>query len=314
MAACTPQVIPAGPEIMPPAMAAESFVMADGAALPLRAWLPDGPPRAVVLALHGFGDTAANAFRRAAEPLGAADVALYAYDQRGFGAAPHRGVWPGSWALAGDATRVAQLLRARHPGVPLFLLGESMGGAVALVAAASANPPPVDGLVLVAPAVQGRASMGWLPRNLLDFAAHTVPLLEFRNSAPGFAPTDDEDAMRGWGRDPLTYKEVRVDALFGLVGLMDQAARAVPARPVPVLLLYGAKDRIIAAAPVRDFLRMRAGDPALRAAYYPEGYHMLLRDKGRAAVAADLLAWMAAPGAPLPSGADRWAAGWLAMP
>ncbi|KAA2213062.1 alpha/beta fold hydrolase [Teichococcus oryzae] len=311
---CSPQVIPAGPVVTAPSMAPESFVMADGAALPMRAWLPPEPPRAVILALHGFGDTASNAFRRSAEPLLAAGIAFYAYDQRGFGGAPHRGVWPGAAALAGDAARAARLLRARHPGLPLFLLGESMGGAVALVALASPDPPPVDGVVLVAPAVQGRDSLGWLARNVLDFAAHTVPLLEFRNSAPGFAPTDDEEAMRGWSRDPLTYKEVRVDTLYGLVGLMDEAARAVPRRTVPMLLLYGAQDRIIRAGPIRDFLRRAAGDPALRAAYYPEGFHMLLRDRNRATVAGDILAWMAAPATTLPSGADRAAAAWLAAP
>lgn len=308
LAACAPRFIPAGPDAIAPAMAPEAFVMPDGAALPLRSWLPEGPPRAVVLGLHGFGDTAANAFRRASEPLVAEGIAFYAYDQRGFGGAPHHGVWAGPEALAADAARVARLLRQRHPGIPLYLLGESMGGAVALAAAVSADPPPVEGTILVAPAVSGRASMSWLTRGLLDLAAHTVPLLEFRNAAPGFAPTDEEDAMRGWGRDPLTYKEVRVDALFGLVGLMDRAVAAAPAASGRLLVLYGARDRIIRADAMRAFLKALPGG---RAAYYPEGHHMLLRDRNRAVVAADMLHWMRDPAAPLPSGADRAAEAWL---
>ncbi|MFC3126485.1 alpha/beta fold hydrolase [Pseudoroseomonas globiformis] len=308
--ACAPQVIPAGPAVTTPVIGPQAFVMPDGAELPLHAWLPAGAPQGIVLALHGFGDTASNAFRRAAEPFTAEGLAVYAYDQRGFGAAPHRGVWPGTQALAEDATRTARLLRARHPGLPLFLLGESMGGAVALVALASSEPPPVDGTILLAPALQGRASLGWLGRGALDFFAHTVPLLEFRNSAPGFAPTDDEEAMRGWSRDPLTYKEVRVDTLYGLVGLMD-AALAAPPRG-RVLVLYGGKDRITGALPLRTMLRDAAADPALRAAYYADGHHMLLRDRARGVVAADVLSWMRAPAEPLPSGADQAAATWLA--
>lgn len=311
-AACAPRMAPMGPAVVAPAIQGEFLVMADGARLPLRSWMPEGEPRAVLLALHGFGDTSANAFRRAAQPLVARGVAVHAYDQRGFGGAPHHGVWPGVAALTGDLAEAARLLRQRHPGLPFFILGESMGGAVAISAAVSADPPPADGYVLLAPAVEGRASMSWLTRQLLEFVAHTVPLLEFRNSAPGFAPTDDEEAMRGWGRDPQTYKEVRVDALFGLVGLMDVAVAAAPHFQAPVLVLYGAKDRIISARPVRRFLRRLPPGEAGRVAYYPQGHHMLLRDKGREMVAADVLAWMADPAAPLPSGADRAAAAWLA--
>ncbi|MDJ0387549.1 alpha/beta fold hydrolase [Roseomonas sp. E05] len=313
LAGCAPRMIGPGPAIMPPSMAAETFTMPDGAALPLRAWPAQGAPRAIILGLHGFGDTANNAFARASQAFTAAGVAFYAYDQRGFGGAPHRGVWPGVEALVQDATRAARLIRERNPGLPLYLMGESMGGAVALAAAASADPPPVEGIILVAPAVEGRASMSWLSRGLLDFAAHTVPLLEIRNSAPGFSPTDDEEAMRGWGRDPLTYKEVRVDAVFGLVGLMDAAVAAAPHVRSRLLVLYGAEDRIIDPGPVRALLRALPDPAAQRGAYYPKGYHMLLRDRNRASVAQDVLAWMADPAAALPSGADRAAQAWLAQ-
>ncbi|HWL80637.1 MAG TPA: alpha/beta fold hydrolase [Roseomonas sp.] len=313
LAGCAPRMIGPGPAIMPASMAAEAVTMPDGAALPLRSWPAQGPTRAIILGLHGFGDTANNAFARASQAFTAAGVAFYAYDQRGFGGAPHRGVWPGVEGLVQDAARVARLIRERNPGVPLYLMGESMGGAVALAAAASADPPPVEGIILVAPAVEGRASMSWLTRGLLDFAAHTVPLLEIRNSAPGFTPTDDEEAMRGWGRDPLTYKEVRVDAVFGLVGLMDAAVAAAPHVRQRLLVLYGGEDRIINADPVRSLLRLLPDPTQQRGAYYPQGYHMLLRDKNRATVAADVLAWMQDPVAPLPSGADRAAQAWVAQ-
>ena len=95
-------VIPAGPPLTPPELAADSLVMADGARLPLHAWLPEAPPRAVILAVHGFGDTARNAFRMAAPMLTADGVALYAYDQRGFGEAPNWPLWPGAETLKAE--------------------------------------------------------------------------------------------------------------------------------------------------------------------------------------------------------------------
>src|SRR5690606_15617308 len=119
-AACTPRLIPMGPAVGEPSLAEDALVMADGARLPLRRWLPpDGnPPRAVILALHGFNEYARSSAEDPAPQFTAAGVAVYAYDQRGFGQAPHRGIWAGAQTLAHDATTAARLIRARHPGVP----------------------------------------------------------------------------------------------------------------------------------------------------------------------------------------------------
>jgi len=59
----------------------------------------------------------------------------YAYDQRGFGKSPTRGRWPGTDTLVEDARAVAALLHERYPDLPIYVVGESMGGALALVAA-----------------------------------------------------------------------------------------------------------------------------------------------------------------------------------
>ena len=314
LAACAPVVIPAGPALAPPELAADSLVMADGARLPLHAWLPEAPPRAVVLAVHGFGDTARNAFRMAAPLFNAGGVALYAYDQRGFGEAPNWPLWPGAETLETDLAAASRLLRRRYPSLPLYILGESMGGAVAVAAAASKDPPVADGYILVAPALWGLSEMPAWMRGLLEFAAHTIPKVGFRNSAPGITPTDNPEAAAGWRDDPRTYKEVRVDTLYGLVNLMDAAVKAAPEFRARALILYGAHDQIVRAEPVRAALRRLPEGADQRLAYYAQGYHMLLRDRERAVVAGDILAWITNPEAPLPSGADRAAREWLARP
>src|SRR4051794_3584618 len=158
-AACTPVVIPAGPVVTTPTVAGDALIMPDGARLPLRRWLPEGLPRAILLALHGFNDAARNFMEEVAPEFTRAGVAVYAYDQRGFGAAPHPGIWPGGATLAADATEAARLIRARHPGLPLVMLGESMGGAVLVLAATEPHPPPADGYILTAPAFWGREDM-----------------------------------------------------------------------------------------------------------------------------------------------------------
>lgn len=306
---CTPRVIPAGLAVGAPEITEEPdrLVMADGARLPLRSWLPETPPRAVLLCLHGFNDSR-NFMVEPAPALNAAGVAVHAYDQRGFGGAPNRGYWPGTSTLAADATTATRLMAARYPGVPIFLLGESMGGAVALVAAASDDPPPVAGYVLLAPAVWGRVTMPRFVVGLLDALAHTIPIVA---TSPGAAarvtPTDNPDALRRLSRDPLTIFETRVDAAYGLVGLMDDALEAAPrltAATPPMLLVYGGRDELVPPVATRMLLSRLPDTAPWRIAYYPRSYHLALRDRAAPTVIGDIVAWMTAPGASLPTGAD----------
>jgi alpha-beta hydrolase superfamily lysophospholipase len=152
LAGCaTPVVQQSGAHLTAPRLEAGCVIAADGAALPLSVWRPHGAPRAVVLALHGFNDHRL-AFAEVGPFLAAGGIVTYAYDQRGFGATAQRGIWPGSELLADDARAVAALLRQRHPGQLLYLLGESMGGAVAMSVLAE-TPEAADGAVLSVPAL-----------------------------------------------------------------------------------------------------------------------------------------------------------------
>ena len=290
-----------------PALAADAFIAADGAVLPLRRWLPPDEPRAAILALHGFNDYS-NAFAGAGRAWAAAGIATYAFDQRGFGGAPERGLWAGARQLAGDAADAVHLLCQRHPGIPVYLVGESMGGAVAILAASGrsgAPVPQVDGVILVAPAVWGRATMSVFERVglwLADWVEWSPNLLPVRIS-----PSDNIPMLRALGADPLVIKRTRADTLNGLVDLMSAALNAAPWLDAPTLLLYGERDEIVPRAPMTRFVRALPARARARqrVALYPQGYHMLLRDLGAATPIADVAAWIGGATAPLPSGADR---------
>ncbi len=312
-AACTPRLAPPGPGLSAalgttPSLSETHFITEDGLELPLRSWPPShgGPPSAVILALHGFNDYS-KAFEDAGRFWAAQGLAVYAYDQRGFGTAPHRGLWAGTPALTGDLRAAAGLLRARHRGVPLYLLGDSMGGAAILAASAEVRPLPADGVILVAPAVWSRANMPALYRATLWLGAHTIPWATVTGRGLKIQASDNIPMLRALGRDPLVIKETRIDAIHGLVDLMDQALAAAPALEAPALLLYGDKDEIVPEDPT---LRLWQTLPAAararqRRALYPNGWHMLLRDLEAEVVWRDIAAWIARPAAPLPSGAEE---------
>lgn len=305
-ACATPYLALPGPAIAPPVLEGNAYRTADAAVLPLQSWLPDGPPRAVIVALHGFNDYS-NAFAEAGAFWAKQGIAVYAYDQRGFGEAPHRGLWPGAQALAEDAVQVVELAAARHPSAKIVLLGESMGGAVAMMALAGTTPPTIDGLILSAPAVWGRSHMTVFERAGLWFLSRTFPGMTLTGRGLDIQPSDNIEMLRALSRDPLVIKETRVDAIHGLVDLMDAAQGAAPRIAVPVLVLYGEKDEIVPAEPTFDMVRTlpRNGAQAPEIALYPQGYHMLLRDLQAEIVLKDIAAWIVDPQAPLPSGADR---------
>ncbi len=300
---------------LPPALALtdDAFLMPDGARLPLRTWLPAGAPRAVVLALHGFNDSR-DAWALPGPVFAAAGIAVYAPDQRGFGAAPSRGYWPGGATLAADAATMLRDLRVRHPGVPLFAMGESMGAAVLMTLAASDQAPPVDGWVLLSPAVWGRAQQGILLSSGLWLVSNLAPSLTVTGGEVRLKvrPSDNRDALISLARNPLTIRRTRFDALRGLTDVMDAARAAAPRLPPRTLALYGDHDTIVPAPAVRSAWRAMPDD--VRQALYGDGYHLLLRDLGRATPIGDIIAWINAPNRRLPSGADADAAAWRAKP
>jgi len=304
----------AAPEPKPvPRFTETSFITADGQTLPLRKWLPqsdaDHPVKAVILALHGFNDYS-NAFDGPGEAWAQQGIATYAYDQRGFGAAPERRLWPGRGALAADAATAAQILRGLYRGVPIYLVGESMGGAVAVVALTGESGtavPDVDGVILTAPAVWGRPTMGVMPRLALWVGVRLAPGLTLSGRGLEVKPSDNIAILRALARDPLVIHQTRIDTIYGLVDLMDAALASGAVLDTPLLLMYGAKDEIIPKAPIERFVGSLPAElpRRRRLAWYADGYHMLLRDLEASAVIADVASWVLAPAAPLPSGADR---------
>ena len=308
-AGCAPTVVAPGPAVTTPALEVDRLVAADGTGLALRSWLPaDGAPSAVIVALHGFNDYG-NFIAAAAAYLADRGIATYAYDQRGFGETPARGMWPGVKALADDLRAMTERVRARHPATPLYLLGASMGSAVIMVAMTGAAAPGVDGLVLSGPAVWGRATMPFYQRWALAVAAHTVPWLTVTGRGLGILASDNIEMLRALGRDPLVIKETRIDTIHGMVNLMDAAFDAAPRLQAPALILYGENDQVIPKEPTE---RMIARLPAAagerqRLALYAKGYHMLLRDLQAETVWRDIVGWIEDPARPLLSGADRHA-------
>ena len=286
-----------------PRLETRDFVSFDGARLGMMHWDAPGEPWAVVIGLHGMDDYS-NTFHLAAEHWAREGISTYAYDLRGFGRSPHRGIWPGVQLMDEDLRTFAALIRQRFPHAIVAVAGVSMGGAVAIDAFASERPPSADRLVLLSPAVWGWSAQPLSSRIALWGVAHSLPAFVLKPPAfitSKIRASDNIDELIHMGRDPLLIWGTRADAVYGLMGLMQRAWSETGRLRLPTLYLYGAKDQLIPkSAAVHAAAALPAGD---RTAYYLGGYHLLLIDLENPKVWDDVAAYLKDPAAPLPSGA-----------
>lgn len=307
LAGCTPMLVQqAGPVPMGfsgPHFEDRYVVSFDGARLGLTRWDAPGEPWAVIVGVHGMNDYS-NAFHLAAPWWASQGVTTIAFDQRGFGRSPERGVWAGDALMEDDLRTVVSLARRQYPHALIAVAGESMGGAVTAEAFASNRPPDADRVILLSPAVWGwkeqalpNRTLLWLAANFTASKVYTPPAWLTRK----IRPTDNREELIAMGRDPLMVWGARSDTLYGLVSMMDHASKAVAHIHAPTIYLYGAHDQII---PKKAAFRAARGlKPTDRSAYYANGYHLMMRDRQGPVVWKDVLAFIRDPGAPLPSGA-----------
>ena len=284
-------------------IAAERFISFDGAPLGLTAWLPpEGQePSAVIIGLHGMNDYA-NTFYLSGPWFAERGVATYAYDARGFGRSPNRGVWGGETLMTEDLRTAVMVARRQHPNAKIVVIGDSMGAATAMATFGGEGAPNIDRLVLAAPAVWGWSTLPDQYALALWVGAHTFPWRAVqppRNVVRTRTASDNREALLQAGRAPHMIWRTRIDAVYGLVGLMERASERSPNLRGDVLFLYGANDQII---PRNSAVAAARRLPSsARTALYENGWHWLLRDLQREVVYQDILAFIADPNAPLPS-------------
>jgi alpha-beta hydrolase superfamily lysophospholipase len=219
-------------------------------------------------------------------------------------------VWAPDDLRVRDLRTITALARARWPHAIIAVAAESLGGAVAMQAFASAHPPPADRLILLAPAVWGWSDQPipyrlalWLAAKLDPGVVLTPPDWLTRH----IWASDNIPELYAMGRDPLMIWGARTDALYGLVTTMQRALGDAADLRGPTLYMAGAHDEIIPrSATLAAVRRLR---PEVRTAWYGQGWHLLLRDRHADIVWSDVLAFIRDPAGPLPSGAPSILAG-----
>lgn len=268
-----------------------TFTASDGDNVAVQDWplSEEQAPRAMVLLVHGLGEHAGR-YDALAQRLNAWGFAVRGYDQFGHGeSGGARGALPTPLRLVDDLAEIVESTRLRTAdGVPLVVLGHSMGGLVAACFAAS-HPGCLDGLVLSSPALAMRLSP--LQQLLLRVLPRLAPDLRAANGLDPERLSHDAAVVRAYRTDPLVHD--RISARLARF-LADGGARVLAGAPqwvVPTLLLYAGDDRLVDPAGSRAFAAA-APDQVVSSRCFDGLYHEIFNEAQAQPVFDTLQRWL----------------------
>ena len=249
-----------------------AFQASDGVDIPYRIWMAR-EPRAAILLLHGCCDYS-GAYDDIAPKLAQHGFSCMAYDQRGFGATASRGNWSSQERMIDDAREAIDFFRARvRADTPLFIIGESMGGSVAVHTAATYPELNLSGVVLVAPGALASALRNtlyrWFTGVLRLFASGSEIVVERTDARELTAAA----AIRLLA-DPMVMQAIRAELLAGVIAMGYAAVTAAHNVTVPVLTMVASADDLLRAECVRQLHDNLAGEKTWAA--IGKGPHLLL--------------------------------------
>jgi len=267
-----------------------TFTASDGDNLAVQDWyLPEGErQRGVVLVVHGLGEHAGR-YDGLAHILNAWGFAVRSYDQYGHGESDGmRGGLPHSNRLLDDLADLVESTRLRNPGVPLIVLGHSLGGLVAASFVAR-TLRAIDGLVLSSPALSMR--LGPVQRMLMAIVPRIAPNLAVSNGLNPRFLSHDRRVVQQYLNDPRVH-----DRISGrLARFMEEEGALVRSRAaswnVPTLLMYAGDDHMVDPSG-SEFFAATAPQRFVSARRFDGLYHELLNEQDAQMVYECLKSWL----------------------
>jgi len=262
-----------------------------GLSLFARGWAPDAPERVVVL-VHGFAEHTGR-YERVASWLADRGCAVHAFDLRGHGRSEGpRGHAASFQVLVDDVEVFVARVRSQHPGLPVFVLGHSMGGLLALGYTAQRSPA-VSGVMTSGAALHLGESPSGAEILALRVLRPMLPRLRIRRPIAGDALSRDPEVGRRYAADPLVFQFMTLSLAWALYAGARQTLEAAPDVSLPVLLLHGGDDPLVLPTGSEAF-HDEVGTPGSDLRIYAGLRHEILNEPEWETVAKDLQAWMQA--------------------
>ena len=283
-----------------PKIKGNSFITSDGYKHYLEYWKSAGNSNTIIIGIHGYSDYS-NSFKIPANLLNKFDIDFYAFDLRGFGRDVNRGVWFDKTLHIKDVHEFYSLIQKENPKKKIFILGESMGGAI-VVSLLRKEKINISGLILVAPAIWDFKKQHFFLSKCLSFFATLFPNLSLSGKRfLSVIPSDNVKMLKEFSSDPNVIRKSTLSSLNGVVDLMNDAYKDFS------ILFKNPKTKTLLILPIRDYIVPRT--PLLKIlesklvkknihsnniciGVFEQNYHMILRDIDGDRVTRELKEWI----------------------
>lgn len=265
------------------------FAAGGGRTLFRRSWVPEVPRRVVVVA-HGYAEHSGR-YEEVGSWLAERGCAVHAYDHQGHGRSDgHRGHVRRFDDFLDDLDVFVRLCGSEHPGLPVYVIGHSMGGLI-VASWAVRRSPDVAGVILSGAAFVAGETPGRGQLMLLQVLRRLAPRLKMPRPIAPEALSRDPDVGSAYVADPLVFQHMTLSlagALYDAGGPTRCGAGQVA---VPTLVLHGEADPIVLARGSRDFFEsLETSGSNLR--IYPELRHEIFNEPEGQDILGDVIAWI----------------------
>lgn len=269
-----------------------TLTMPDGTNLAVFSWIPDSPKATIVIA-HGYADHARR-FSHVAEYLVQQGYAVYAADQRGHGASKGdaHGYFERFATQSDDMARVIAWASAERKGLPLFLLGHSMGGLLSLIYAIG-DQSALKGLLVSATFMATSKDVPAVQSLVVRAINRVAPRMAVVPRVDAAALSHDQSVVNSYLTDPDVFQgkpsaRVSVEA----VDASDYVLANLRKITLPILIMHGTADRI-ANPKYSQIIYDSVGSKDKTLKLYDGFYHEIMNEIDKARVLADVGDWLA---------------------
>ncbi len=265
-----------------------------------RSWVDSEASNIIILAVHGYNDYS-KSFENPANLFSKFGIDTFSFDLRGFGSNDDAGHWFPLEVHLKDIDFVIKELIKKHPKKKIFLLGESMGGAILLSLVNQTEKLPIEGIILVAPAIWNFSDSNKFKSLFLKFFSFLFP--EFRPNAKGIVkvrPSDNIPMLKEFSNDPSVISKPTLKSLNGIVELMDKSylySYEFFTNPIyDTLIIIPGIDEIVPRKPLLKLLheekiRNKISEKIF-ISLHEKNFHMILRDIDGDRVSREIKEWI----------------------
>jgi alpha-beta hydrolase superfamily lysophospholipase len=265
----------------------------DGLTLHTESWLPDATPKALLLLVHGYGEHLGR-YRHVAAYFVGKGYAVFAIDHRGHGQSEGLRAYVERFdQFITDLHRYVVQIKGAHAGLPLFMLGHSMGALISLAYTAQ-HQVELKGLIVSGAPVNADANVSPLLITVGNVLTNVIPKMPFLSFGSMDILSRDPAVPAAFNADPLTWKQpMRIRLGTEINNTAARVRAALPSFRLPLLILHGADDKMVAPSGSQVGYEM-AGSTDKTLKLYPGLRHEIMNEPEQGNVFADIEVWIGA--------------------